>query len=1580
MIKKIITSALTAIITITSVMTGNFSTAQNGIDSLSETQFNDKQIDYELKATNSLGKYITKSSEENDINPDLKLLADIENDTFSVTNLGFDAESGMLIATSSQKKECILVFSFVDEVTNETVQEVKKEVKEGEYVSTEAKADVAALPQYYLVQAQLVDKKGKVLSNTFKLDKYIKIMQEISDTNIHDFNAEQVVNFDENEDNNFIVLSEDTIKAESSESENTLVTADYDSGTFVFENIDDTIHYLQSGDLFYIQPDDENVIAVSVDEVDIDGDTATIKGSNNIDEMFDFIKLETQVEDGDIQVDTTVSDEGVFFPDYEEEIFTHSLSQPLDFRINRKNFPIRYSDDAEISVRFPKDDIFDDKFFGADVDVYGALSFKSSFNFYKKKGYTSAGLSITCGLDFTFKFGVEGNLSSDMIKSLKDKSGKSIPDGDYEYIYNPDRIHGGDHDYIYDPEKNKDKIEKYRDLERRFDLCDIKIPIGIMGVYIDIKPALVVSLTGSLELTASINFVFGFKYNSKDDKIQRVSNEDRKNFNLSLELEGEFFIGLQFTPELVLIHRKLLAVAFEATFGIVATVETNIDLRDAWESRNREKSESGRVVITDKKEDYYHSCALCFYSTVAARLHFGMTATIVSKKFSLPVEATLDFPLPFDWCESCFGITSLDPYDTHKDYRVAYADNPEEKVCPHRKYRVEFLASDTATGAAIDGVVITLEGLKQTTSGGKAVFYCDNGSYSYSAEYAGESTSGSFSVDNCKHPENVEFTLSTDDNGILKVDDIKTSGGEETKNPPVTTTAKTVEPVITETVCNADEQIYESVQLGENIWGFVYPDDSMYIYGSGDMYSDRNLSIKNVKNIKEVVFNDNDPENGEYITSIGNHLFDGAENLEVVYISNEIKSIGDYAFCGCKKLKAFRYGGENDTSESLVFPSKLKSIGKWAFIFCDDVPFGDIVFGNELQTIGVQAFQGDKGITSVYIPESVTYINSSAFEECSNIKKVDIRAKAEKIRGFLYRASSLEELIVPSFMTVNDSKNLANIFNDNEDGAYNSTEVPESLKKVTVLSGDAIPDGALNGFGVAETIAVPAGIKSIGKNAFPGFSATNIICSDESQNLSFSELFKDVEVIGEKAFIGNKVPIGDLVFGDKLTSIGHQAFQEATGITSVYIPESVTSMGVCVFEKCSNLKKAVIKANIDDYRGIFYRTNSMEELTLPSFITIRGSHSLSQLFNDNEDGAYNSTEVPKTLNKVAILSGETIPDGAFSGLGSVTTFALPEGIKKVGSNAFEWCNVEQIICSDDTKELSFSEVFKDVESIGNYAFRSCNNLQLGDIVFGNNLKSLGVGCFNGTSKLTSIELNGVDTIGFGAFEGCASLKKVTIRGDIKSITGGLFYNSSSLEELILPTFIETKDRFNLYGNDQLRILFCDNEDVPWNDIKIPEGFKKLTILNGESMPKNYLNSLYNVTAIGLPEELNFVDVHASQDLQKLDEIIYNGTDDQWENIDIREQNDPLRKTKRVLPTEEEHIYGDANGDGEIDMSDAVLIMQALANPNKYGVNGTDQSHITSEGFKYADTDGNGLTVNDALRIQQYLLGLIPSLA
>lgn len=69
------------------------------------------------------------------------------------------------------------------------------------------------------------------------------------------------------------------------------------------------------------------------------------------------------------------------------------------------------------------------------------------------------------------------------------------------------------------------------------------------------------------------------------------------------------------------------------------------------------------------------------------------------------------------------------------------------------------------------------------------------------------------------------------------------------------------------------------------------------------------------------------------------------------------------------------------------------------------------------------------------------------------------------------------------------------------------------------------------------------------------------------------------------------------------------------------------------------------------------------------------------------------------------------------------------------------------------------------------------------------------------------------------------------------------------------------------------------------------------------------------------------------------------------------------------------MLGDANCDNKVDLADAILIMQALANPNKYGIGGTAQKPVTKQGYANADVDSStkGLTGDDALRIQEYLL-------
>ena len=63
----------------------------------------------------------------------------------------------------------------------------------------------------------------------------------------------------------------------------------------------------------------------------------------------------------------------------------------------------------------------------------------------------------------------------------------------------------------------------------------------------------------------------------------------------------------------------------------------------------------------------------------------------------------------------------------------------------------------------------------------------------------------------------------------------------------------------------------------------------------------------------------------------------------------------------------------------------------------------------------------------------------------------------------------------------------------------------------------------------------------------------------------------------------------------------------------------------------------------------------------------------------------------------------------------------------------------------------------------------------------------------------------------------------------------------------------------------------------------------------------------------------------------------------------------------------DYLDGDANCDGTVELADAIFIMQALANPNKY--------QLSDKGRFNADIDGDGITSGDALAIQETLLGL-----
>lgn len=138
-----------------------------------------------------------------------------------------------------------------------------------------------------------------------------------------------------------------------------------------------------------------------------------------------------------------------------------------------------------------------------------------------------------------------------------------------------------------------------------------------------------------------------------------------------------------------------------------------------------------------------------------------------------------------------------------------------------------------------------------------------------------------------------------------------------------------------------------------------------------------------------------------------------------------------------------------------------------------------------------------------------------------------------------------------------------------------------------------------------------------------------------------------------------------------------------------------------------------------------------------------------------------------------------------------------------------------------------------------------------------------------------------------------------------------------------------------------------------------------------NLPENYrffygkTRDQYGVSGFGLEEFANGTDLSCTVYLEDT-------SDDapKYTYVTTVQENITTTTTTTV-----NSINGDANCDGQVDLSDAVMIMQALANPNKYGIDGTAEHHLTEQGKLNGDMDGDGLTVGDARAIQSMLLGI-----
>ena len=358
-----------------------------------------------------------------------------------------------------------------------------------------------------------------------------------------------------------------------------------------------------------------------------------------------------------------------------------------------------------------------------------------------------------------------------------------------------------------------------------------------------------------------------------------------------------------------------------------------------------------------------------------------------------------------------------------------------------------------------------------------------------------------------------------------------------------------------------DFDVTDSGKCGDNAYWALYNDGTLYISGTRAMYNPyyrEDVPWYYYRSIIKSVTISND------VTTIGDFAFIDCSNLESVKIGNSVTTIGNSAFSGCTSLT------------SITIPDSVTIFGNGAFEDCTNLT--NIVIPENVTSIGYDAFCDCTSLTSISIPDKVTNIGIYTFSGCTNLMSVIIGNRVESIshRAF-YNCQNLTNITIPDSVTSIDGEAFfgctSKLCKINYKGTLDKwAEIkfkdyasnPLNYGNYLYINDELVTQARLTETKIINTwaflrcksltsVIIGNSVASIGDCAFRDCTnLTNIIITDS------------VTSIGSSAFIGC-TSLESLTIPNSVTSIGNDAFIGGKGLKSVMIPDSVIDIGECAF-------------------------------------------------------------------------------------------------------------------------------------------------------------------------------------------------------------------------------------------------------------------------------------------------------------------------------------------------------------------------------------------------------------------------------